>query len=76
MDRSHHWHKHLEKKEKIELIENKIGEIFSFYYTPFLIEIVVIYILYLIYNKTSKNPSFLKNNFIKQKSPSAKYQRA
>jgi hypothetical protein len=35
MDRNHHWHKHLEKKEEIELIENKIGEIFSFYYTPF-----------------------------------------
>jgi hypothetical protein len=35
MDRNFHLHKYLEKKEKVELIKNKISGIFSFYYTPF-----------------------------------------
>jgi hypothetical protein len=35
MDRNHHLHKYLEKKEEAELINNKISGTFSFYDTPF-----------------------------------------
>jgi hypothetical protein len=63
MDINYHWHKYLEKKEKVELIKNKISGIFSFSYAPFFRLKLFLFFIVKIQQNIEKSFFYYKNIF-------------